>query len=132
MSQENVDLVRRSWRAVSSDGELPFELYDADLRIENMPEFPIQGPYDGHEGLAQWWEDLTEVIEDLRFEVKEVIDLGDERVLSVQRALGRATHTGIEMDVLWASVVTLREGKIVRLQGYWTPEQAREAVGLSE
>jgi ketosteroid isomerase-like protein len=132
MSQENVDLVRRSWRAVSSDGELPFELYDADLLIQNMPEFPIQGPYDGHEGLAQWWEDLTEVIEDLRFEVKEVIDLGDERVLSVQRALGRATHTGIEMDVLWASVVTLREGKIVRLQGYWTPEQAREAVGLRE
>jgi ketosteroid isomerase-like protein len=132
MSQENVDLVRRSWRAVSSDGELPFELYDADLRIQNMPEFPIQGPYDGHEGLAQWWEDLTEVIEDLRFEVKEVIDLDDERVLSVQRALGRATHTGIEMDVLWASVVTLREGKIVRLQGYWTPEQAREAVGLRE
>jgi ketosteroid isomerase-like protein len=132
MSQENVDLVRRSWQAVSSDGELPFGLYDADLRIENMPEFPIQGPYDGHEGLAQWWEDLIEVIEDLRFEVKEVIDLGDERVLSVQRALGRATHTGIEMDVLWASVVTLREGKIVRLQGYWTPEQAREAVGLRE
>jgi ketosteroid isomerase-like protein len=132
MSQENMDLVRRSWQSVSSDGELPFELYDADLRIENMPEFPIQGPYDGHEGLAQWWEDLIEVIEDLRFEVKEVIDLGDERVLSVQRALGRATHTGIEMDVLWASVVTLREGKIVRLQGYWTPEQAREAVGLRE
>jgi ketosteroid isomerase-like protein len=132
MSQENVDLVRRSWQAVSSDGELPFELYNADLRIENMPEFPIQGPYDGHEGFAQWWEDLIEVIEDLRFEVKEVIDLGDGRVLSVQRALGRATHTGIEMDVLWASVVTLREGKIVRLQGYWTPEQAREAVGLRE
>jgi hypothetical protein len=41
MSEENVDVVRWSWQTVSSDGELPFEWYDADLRIENMPEFPI-------------------------------------------------------------------------------------------
>jgi ketosteroid isomerase-like protein len=132
MSQENTEVVRQAWQATRSDAELPFELWDPDLRIENMPEFPIQGLYAGHEGFARWWEDLTEVIEDLRFEVEEVIDLGNERVLSVQRALGRATHTGIEMDVLWASVLTLREGKIVRAQGYWTPEQAREAVGLSD
>jgi ketosteroid isomerase-like protein len=132
MSEENVDVVRRAWQAVSSHGDLPFDLWDEDLRIDNMPEFPIQGPYNGHEGLAQWRQDIAEVIEDLRFDVKEVIDLDEERVLSVQRAAGRAAHTGIEMDVLWASVLTLHEGKIVHAQGYWTPEQAREAVGLPE
>jgi ketosteroid isomerase-like protein len=131
MSQENVDVVRRSWAGVSSHGELPFELWDEDLRIDNMPEFPIKGPYEGHEGLAQWRDDISEVIEDLRFDVKEIIDLDDGRVLSIQRATGRAVHTGIEMDVLWASVLTLRKGKIVHAQGYWTPEQARAAVGLS-
>jgi ketosteroid isomerase-like protein len=131
MSQENVDVVRRSWQPTSS-GKLPFELWDAHVRIDNMPEFPIKGPYNGHEGLARWWRDLAEVVEDLRFEVKEVIDLGEGRVLSVQRALGRASHTGIEMDVLWASVFTLREGKIVHAQGYWTPEQALEAAGVRE
>jgi ketosteroid isomerase-like protein len=130
MSQENVEVVRRAWHAVRPGHGLPFELWDVNLRIENMPEFPIQGPYDGHEGLARWREDLVEVIEDMRFEVKEVIDLGEERILSVQRTLGRASHTGIKMDVLWAAVLTLREGKIVHAQGYWTPEQAREAVGL--
>lgn len=72
------------------------------------------------------------MIEDLRFELEEVVDLGEGRVLSVQRGLGRASHTGIEMDVLWASVFTLRGAKIVHVQGYWTPEQAREAVGLLE
>ena len=132
MSQENTDVVRQAWRAVSSDGELRFELWGEDLRIENMPEFPIQGSYSGYDGLARWRDDIAEVIEDLRFDVQEAIDLGDGRVLSVQRALGRATHTGIEMDVLWASVLTLREGRIVHAQGYWTPEQAREAVGLPE
>ena len=132
MSQEDVDVVKRAWEAVSSHGDLPFDLWDEAVQMDNMPEFPIQGAYYGHEGLAQWREDIAEVIEDLRFDVKEVIDLDEDRVLSVQRALGRAAHTGIEMDVLWASVLTLRDGKIVRAQGYWTPEQAREAVGLSE
>ena len=124
--------MRRVWQAVSSNGELPFELWDEDLRIDNMPEFPIRGPYHGYEGLARWRDDIAEVIEDLRFDVEEVIDLDEERVLSIQRAFGRASHTGIEMDVLWASVLTLRDGKIVHAQGYWTPEQARQAVGLSE
>jgi ketosteroid isomerase-like protein len=132
MSQENVDLVRRVWEVISSDGDLPFELWDANLRIENMPEFPIRGPYEGHQGLARWRDDLAEVIEDLRFEVKEVIGLDEEHVLSVQRALGRASYTGITMDHVWASVLTLRKGKIVHARGYWTPEQAREAAGLSE
>ena len=88
MSQENLEIVRRAWQAVTSDGDLPFELWDADLRIENMPEFPIRGPYDGHQGLVRWRDDLAEVIEDLRLEVNEVIDLDEEHVLSVQRALG--------------------------------------------
>jgi ketosteroid isomerase-like protein len=132
MSKENVDVVTRAWQAVSSHGDLPFDLWDEDLRIDNMPEFPIRGPYEGHKGLARWREDVAEVIEDLHFEVKEVIDLGEGRVLSVQRARGSAAHTGIEFDVLWASVLTLRDGKIVHAQGYWTPEQAREAVGLPE
>ena len=45
---------------------------------------------------------------------------------------GRASYTEIEMNHVWASVLTLREGKIIHAQGYWTPEQAREAAGLSE
>jgi hypothetical protein len=35
------------------------------------------------------------------------------------------------MNVLWASVFTLREGKIVLFR-YSTPEQAREAAGVAE
>ena len=127
-----MNAVRRAWGAISSHGELPFEVWDEDLRVDNMPEWPIRGPYEGHEGLVHWRDDLCEVIENLHFDVREVIELDDGRVLSIQRATGRAVHTGIEMDVLWASVLTLRNGKIVHAQGYWTPEQAREAAGLSE
>jgi hypothetical protein len=131
MSQENMDVVRQAWAAVSSHGELPVEVWDKDLRIDNMPEWPIKGPYEGHEGLARWRDDLSEVIEDLHFDIKEVIDLDDERVLSIQRATGRAVHTGIEMDVLSASVLTLKTERSCT-SGLLDARQAREAVGLRE
>jgi ketosteroid isomerase-like protein len=130
MSQQNVHTACRSWEQVRA--EIPYELYDEDVRIDNMPEWPIQGPYHGHEGLRQWWADLSDVFEDLQFEVDEVYDLDEERVLTVVTALATATHTRIPQQHQWASLLTFKDGRIVRAQGYFTRAQALEAVGLSE
>jgi ketosteroid isomerase-like protein len=120
----------RSWEQVRA--EIPYELYDEDVRIDNMPEWPIQGPYHGHEGLRQWWADLGDVFEDLQFEVDEVYDLDEERVLTVVTAVATATHTRIPQRHQWASLLTFKDGRIVRAQGSFTRAQALEAVGLSE
>ena len=44
----------------------------------------------------------------------------------------RATHrlSGVETDLTYAVVNTIRDGKIVRGREYWTKEQALEAAGL--
>jgi hypothetical protein len=41
-------------------------------------------------------------------------------------------HTQIEVDLPWAVVWTIRDGKALRAQGYATKGEALEAVGLSE
>ena len=97
-----------------------------------MPEWPIQGPYHGHEGLRRWWRDVGDVFSDLRFEVEDVFDLDDGRVLTVQRATGTAVHTGLPQELQWASLLSFRGGKIVHAQGYFSRQQALEAVGRSE
>ena len=51
MSQENVELVRR-WFAAIAEGELASDLWDADLIVDNIPEFPVTGPYRGYEGCS--------------------------------------------------------------------------------
>ncbi len=90
----------------------------------------VQGPYNGHTGLRRWVTDAFDVIEDRRFELDEIIDAGDEEtVVSVQRALGRASHTGLEVSLRWAAVWTIRGGKAARIQGYATKAQALNAVG---
>jgi hypothetical protein len=53
-------MVRR-WFAAIAEGELASDLWDADLIVDNIPEFPVTGPYRGYEGLRRWWDDLAEV-----------------------------------------------------------------------
>jgi ketosteroid isomerase-like protein len=61
----------------------------------------------------------------------EYIDVGD-RVVIPYRLGGVARHTGIEVEFTFAHVITIRDGKAVRVQTYETKAQALEAVGLRE
>ncbi len=47
------------------------------------------------------------------------------------RERGRSA-SGLTMDERHAELYTLREGKIVRRQGFSNPNEALEAAGLSE
>jgi ketosteroid isomerase-like protein len=131
MSEENVQLVRR-WLAGLARGKLAPELCDSELRIENIAESPITGPYHGHEGLRRWWVDVSDAFEEIRFEVEKLIDVDDERVLSVQRIVGRFRRTGIAIDAPWASLIWVRDGKVTRAVGYASQRRALKAAGLRE
>ena len=131
MSQENLDLVRR-WFEFLARSELPLHLAAEDVEIDNIEGFPVQGPYCGHSGMESWWGDLAEAFESLRLELIDCAPLDDERVLAENRSTGRFRGTGIPLDFPWASVFTVRDGKVVRAVGYFSRSEALEAVGLSE
>ena len=94
MSQENVEIVRRLWAALDEDPQrLLLEVFDEDVEIRNPPEFPLQGPFRGHEGTRLWFRETWEVFTGLHHELEEVIDVGDgATVISVQRTQGRTRH----------------------------------------
>jgi ketosteroid isomerase-like protein len=62
----------------------------------------------------------------------EVIDAGQDQVVAVFRNSGRAKLSGVETDLTFAALYTVREGKIARGREYWTRDEALEAAGLSE
>ena len=130
MSQENVEIVR-CWFAAIAEGELASELWDADLIVDNIPEFPVTGPYRGYEGLQRWWDDLAEVVEGARVQLDEATRLDDERVLTIQRLVGDMAYTRIPVDEPWAAIWIVRRGKLCRVSGYATRKHALEAAGLS-
>ena len=94
MSRENVELVRR-WFAAIAEGDLASELWDADLIVDNIPEFPVVGPYRGYEGLRRWWDDLAEVVEGARVQLDKATRLDDDKVLTIQRLIGDMTSSCI-------------------------------------
>ena len=134
MSQENVEVVRRFWAALNEDPpRLLLEVLDDEAEITNPSEFPLQGPFRGHEGARIWFRESWEVFSGLHHELEEVIEVGEgATVISVQRVQGRTRHMRLETNLRWAAVWTFRAGKILRAKGYMHRGEALEAAGLRE
>jgi ketosteroid isomerase-like protein len=130
MSQENVEVVRRLFEAQGTPGFL--KLLDPHVVWLNHASAPETRPYVGHEGVVQWYAGFQRHIGDMRFDPIELIDAGGDQVVSVHRvvAIGQASGAAVEQTA--ASVITLLNKRIVRVQGFETRARALEAAGLSE
>jgi len=94
---------------------------------DEAPDFT--GEWHGIEGLKKATADYLNVWEDYRFEVEQMIDLGDRvLVLETQTARGRRSGAVISQDV--GALLTLRDGRIVRWEYYWERADALEAAGI--
>jgi ketosteroid isomerase-like protein len=129
MSPESVELIRRWFEGLRS-GELQPQLWHEDLVMANWDTSPIPGPYRGHTGLQRWWDDVTDAFEDVRLELKDVIEVDEERMVTTQHVVGRFRLTGIDVDGPFGAIVTVRDGKILSAIGYESPGKAKKAAGL--
>jgi ketosteroid isomerase-like protein len=76
----------------------------------------------------QWWADVADAFEDVRFELLEISPIDDTHCLTIQRLRGRFRSTGIEVDGAWGAIVTVRDGRILSAMGYATPGRAKKAA----
>jgi len=90
------------------------------------------GPIHGKVEMRAYMQDWIDTFDQFKVEPLEVIDTGQDQVIAVLRNSGRAKLSGVETDLTFAVVNTIRDGKIVRGREYWTKEQALEAAGLRE
>ena len=132
MGDQNADVLAR-WAETMRRGDLAEELWDEDLEIVNAEGWVVEATYRGYDGLRRWWGDLAEAFADFTMEVEEITPLDGERFLTVQRFVGHFRATGIPIDAQWASVVTVRAGRIVQAVGYLTKGRAlSEIAGWSD
>jgi ketosteroid isomerase-like protein len=134
MSQENVEIVRSSFRAFAEGGvNAVAGFWATDINWRAM-EGAIDdvGEMHGPEAVRRYLQDWLDTFDDVTLVPDELLDLGDDRVLAVQRGAGRAKASGIEAELRYAVVYTVRDGKITRAREYVNRERALEAVGLPE
>jgi ketosteroid isomerase-like protein len=134
MSQENVEIVRDAAAAFNRgdlDAWLQYWTDDIDFRAaEGAPD--DHGPINGKDALRAFAQDWLDTFDDFRGEPVELIDAGEDTVIAVIRISGRAKLSGVETDLTYAELSTLRDGKIARGRQYFTRAEALEAAGLQE
>ena len=132
MSQENVEVIRRSLEAFQQGGlDASLRFYDPEVTWEEAQDEPEAETYRGHDGiraLAQKW---LVPFDDLRIEPEEFIDAG-EAVVMPYRFRGRERSSGTDITAPETWVFWLRDGKISEVREYRYKAEALEAVGLSE
>ena len=133
MSEENVEIVRRSLEAFSGgDMEEMLSYMDPEGELHSAIVGGAEGNvYRGHEGFRKWYADSFESFEELRNEWSEFRDLGD-RVLVFGRVKARGRESGVELDSPMGWVFTVRRGKLMKADGFLSRAEALEAAGLSE
>ena len=133
MSQENVEGVRavfEAWERGGVDAVAEFWDPEFDWRAAEGALDDV-GVMRGVDAMRAYMNDWLDNFDDVHFEAEELIDAGDQ-VVAMQRVTARAKGSGVETELRYAVVNTIRDGKVVRGREYWTRAEALEAVGLSE
>ena len=139
VSRENIELVRRLYGELASEGSTPeFEQRLTDEALGHFLDPAIEWvavahsllaveSYRGFDGVRRFWGEFLSTWESYKVEPLSFHDAGDQ-VAVVVHIVGR-THE-LEVDETRSSLLTLRDGRVVRVQSFADPEGAREAAGL--
>jgi ketosteroid isomerase-like protein len=137
VSRENVELVRRLYEALASEGSArEFEqrltddalspFLDPGIEWLPVPESVLAvDSYRGFDGVRRFWGEFVSAWESYRVEPLRFDDAGD-LVAVVVHIVGR-THE-LEVDETRSSLLTVRDGRVVRVESFPDPEGARSAL----
>ena len=134
MSHENVEVVRRQFKALHDGGLDEVAKYwhpDIEWRaIEGALD--DVGVISGESRLRRYYQDWIDTMDALHADIEEVLFADDERVAAVVRNSGRGRVSGVLTKGRYYVACTVRHGRIVSGREYETRAEALEAVGLSE
>jgi ketosteroid isomerase-like protein len=130
MSQENVEIVRRSWEAFNRGGlDAIEEFWHPDIEWRAAEgEVDDIGVFRGRDKMRRYYGDWLETFDDWHVEVADVAFHDDERVVAVVRSSARGRASGVRTHGRYAIVYAVRDGQIVSGREYATADQALEAL----
>jgi ketosteroid isomerase-like protein len=86
----------------------------------------------GREGMVEFMRTWMEDFSDYDFEIEEIIDAGENRVVATQRQVGTGKASGAPVEMHTAAIFKLDSRQVVRIDLFLDPAKALEAAGLSE
>jgi ketosteroid isomerase-like protein len=133
MPRGNLEIVREMYQRRERGDMDVAEFVHPEIEFarigSDLPD--VAGEWRGLAGMRKATVDYLNVWEDYSFEVERMIDLGD-RVLVLERHTARGKRSGTTIDQDVGTLLTLRDGLIVRWEYYWERTEAFTAAGVSE
>jgi ketosteroid isomerase-like protein len=135
VSQENVEVVQAALEAWQSDDLDAFlSVIDPNIEWHAVLRRLLEGPeslYRGHDGIRRLWRNYrTAELGRMEVETQELRDLGDDGVVLLGQLRWRGLASGIDSESPFGSVITVRDGKVIRSFDYLSHQEALKAVGL--
>src|SRR5437763_14639568 len=133
MSQQDLEQVRSSYELFAETGKFEADIVTEDF-VWDMSHFtgwPEQQQYVGAEGAQSFLGNWVSAWDDWQLQLESLHDAG-EKIVAVLRQRGRSKTTGMPVDMSFAQVWTMRDGKRSRMDMYSDPREALRAVGLAE
>jgi ketosteroid isomerase-like protein len=131
VSAENLDIVRGLYRTMN-DGDVAHAAQFIHPDAEWISDVRLgQRPLRSRDTIVGYFVDLADSFDELAAEIERVWAT-DDRVLVFVRVVGRGLRSGADIDIRIAHLLTLRDGLIVRGEGYGNRDEALDAAGVVE
>jgi ketosteroid isomerase-like protein len=113
MSQENVEVARRAWRAFN-ERDLPAlaDFSDEDLEFVSVLSAVDESSYRGKDTWATYLAAMDQTWADWRSEDLRIFDGDGDRVAAVFRMVGTGKASGVPVEREVGMAYTMRQGKL--------------------
>ena len=134
MSKENVEVVRDHIEAFTHDAPRALSSLDPFVVADMSRVGTYLGtrPAYGQEAVEREATRYAGAFEDYAYEAERFTDLGGGAILAAVTETGRGKGSGVPVRHSFAMLYTVIDGKIARITGFPSEEEALEAAGLRE
>jgi len=91
---------------------------------------PLKGVYRGKQAVEELWTSFFDAWDAVHWEPQEILELGEDRIMVVNRVRMRGKGSGVEVEATGVQVWTIRDGELRRIKLYQTKQDAFADLGI--
>ena len=119
----NVERVEEAFARFNETGEFDFAWTDPDIELHDRPDVPDSTVWHGIEGARSFFAKTADAFDPIRWEPEELTATGRHVVVQT-RIVATGRTSGMPIEVGEGQLWTFSDGRLVRLQGFPTVDDA--------